>query len=164
MIRQPIYLVSLTLLALWGAAPVFRPASAQAELPLTVVMAASAGIANIELGTLRRAFSGYPTELQGKRLIPFNHAVGAVERVQFDKLVLGFTPDQVGRYWIDQKVRQGSLAPRTLPPEMVVRVVASLTGAISYVYTPAKNLPTEARALTVDGKAAGAPDYPLLTH
>ena len=125
-------------------------------------MASTAGISNIDSGTLRRVFKGYPTDQGGKRLVPFNQNVGAADRVRFDNVVLGLTPDQIGRFWVDQKIRQVSQPPRTVPTvELLLRVVASLPGAISYVARAPERLPPEARAITVDGKTPSAPDYPL---
>lgn len=139
-------------------------AHAQQE-PLLVVVAASLGASNIELSALRRAFQGYSVELVGKRLVPLNQALQAPARTQFDKLVLGLTPEQVGRYWIDRRIRDSVQSPRTIPsPELIVRVVASIPGAIGYVSIARNALPSQVRVLSVDGKLPGERDYPLASR
>lgn len=150
------------LLMVWSLTPAVRRTNAQELAPLLVVMAQSAGVSNIDSGKLRRVFQGFPTEENGNRLVPFNQIIRAGDRTRFDKAVLGFTPEQVGRYWIDQRIRQVSVPPRTVPStDLLLRVVASLPGAISYVALRQEELPPELRALTVDGKTPGALDYPL---
>jgi hypothetical protein len=42
-------------------------------------------------------------------------------------------PDEVARYWIDRRVRGGHRPPRQVPgAALMVRIVASLEGAIGY--------------------------------
>src|SRR5690242_14270301 len=113
-------------LALW---PVRVPLARAATGELLVVVASSVAIVDISSATLRRVFTGYVTELGGKRLIPVNQAVNTPVRTRFDRAVLGLSPEEVGRFWVDRRIRDESPPPRTVPtPELAVRVAASLPG------------------------------------
>ena len=75
-------------------------------------------------------------------------------------VVVSFGPDDAAKYWVDQRIRGARLPPRTASPDhLLQRVVAKLPGAISYV--PAGTLLPGVRALTIDGRRAGEPGYPL---
>lgn len=154
--------VVVLLLAVALLAPQPTHTRAQAPLPMLVIVASTLGMSDIDMGTLRRVFEGYATEQRGVRLIAFNQNVGTPARTSFDRAVLGLAPDQVGRFWMDQKVRQASQPPRTIPsPELVVRVIVSLRGGIGYLFTSPRELPKGVRHLTINGKAPTDPAYPL---
>lgn len=145
--------LSVVLLLLIGAALPVRPfARAQPSQPLLVVIASATGVTDISIALLRRAFQGYPAEYQpGKRLIPINQPTGTPERQRFDLTVLGMTPDEIGRFWVDQRVRGAGQPPRTAPSaELAVRVAASFAGAITY--TSPELVKPGLNVLTVDGK------------
>ena len=129
--------------------------------PLVMVVAANVPMQDIHLGTLRRAFHGEGAEYaSGKRLIPINHPPGTATRVQFDLMALGLTPQEAGRFWIDRRIRDQPGPPRTVPtPELALRVVMSLPGAITYV--PPEMVNPKVRALTIDGKSPGDETYLL---
>src|SRR5689334_7216216 len=82
---------------------------------LVVVVAKGSPLVNISRTDLKRCFTGETVSAGGKTLFAFNAAPQAPERVGFDKAVLGMTPDEVGRFWVDRKVRGQSGAPRSLP-------------------------------------------------
>jgi ABC-type phosphate transport system substrate-binding protein len=70
----------------------------------------------------------------GKAIIAFNLSPGSDARTEFDRVVMSMTPDQVGRYWIDQAIRSGRRAPRQVAdPLLAVRLIAKLPGSIGYV-------------------------------
>lgn len=136
--------------------------SAQTEGPLLVLASKSTGVSNLELSTLRRLFQGYITEQGGKRLIPLNQTIGTPARTTFDWLVLGLTEEQVGRFWVDQRIRQSTEAPRSIQsPELAIRVVASLPGAVTYVRMQPSAVPDRVQIISVDGKRPTEPGYPL---
>jgi hypothetical protein len=141
--------------------PLRAPSARAAGKPLLVIMTANARIRDIGSNTLRRVFQGLPTDFEaGKRFIPVNHPVGSATRIQFDRAVLALEPAQVGAFWIDRRIRDEGLPPRTVPSAaLALRVTASLPGAITYCVP--ELLDTSVRALTVDGKAATHPEYPL---
>ena len=133
-----------------------------AEPPILVIVSAATPGSEIPLGTLRNAFEGYPTDFNGKRLVPFNHPTGTPTRARFDKVLLGLVPNQVGQFWVDQLVRGGRQAPRTLPSsELALRVVASVPGSISYVAMVPNALPPALKILAIDGKRPTDSHYAL---
>ncbi|HET8934507.1 MAG TPA: hypothetical protein VFN67_13755 [Polyangiales bacterium] len=128
--------------------------------PLVVIVAASSPMSDISTSVLRRVFLGEAEFAHGKRLIPINHALQSPERVSFDRSLLGLKPTEVGAFWIDRRIRDQGHPPKTVPSaDLVIRVVMSLPGAISYVHTDQLN--DKIRALTIDGHGIDSPDYLL---
>jgi len=137
-----------------------RPGTrAEATAPLQVIVGGASGPSDISLTLLRRAFSGEAAEYAaGKRLVPFNLPTGTHERQVFDRVVLGLEPADVGRFWINRRIRDEGLPPRTLPSaEFGVRVVASFPGAVTYV--SANVVAPNVRVLKIDGKSPADPGY-----
>jgi hypothetical protein len=157
------HLLSALILALLVASgvPLRAPPARAAGKPLLVIMAANARIKDISSSTLRRVFQGLPTDFAaGEHFIPVNHPVGSATRIQFDRAVLGLESGQVGAFWIDRRIRDEGMPPRTVPSAaLALRVAASLPGAITYSLPELFN--ASVSALTVDGKAATHPQYPL---
>ncbi|MCX5747042.1 MAG: hypothetical protein NT062_31615 [Proteobacteria bacterium] len=117
---------------------------------LVVVVAKGSPITNISKGDLKHAFTGDSVSAGGKTLVPFNFTPGSAERAGFDVAILGMATDEVGRYWIDRKVRGQSGAPRALPSSAhVAKVVAKFPAAIGYL--PADALTADVQAVKVDG-------------
>ncbi len=70
----------------------------------------------------------------GGIVVPLNLVPESAARQAFDRVVLGMSPDEVARHWLDQRIRDGTSAPRELAdPSIVVKLVAHLDGAIGYV-------------------------------
>lgn len=77
--------------------------------------------------TSKRFWSG------SQSIVPFNLPARGEERVLFDRAVLRMDPDEVGRFWLDRRVRGGPPPPRQAPDALtLVRLVARLEGAIGY--------------------------------
>jgi hypothetical protein len=161
------YTARSVVVALLFCAAMLRQAphgQAQARPPLLVIVstATATGGGDISLSKLRSAFESQPTDYRGVRLIPFNLPVGNSARALIDRAVLGLAPERVGAFWIDQKIRSGISSPRTVSsPEMLLRVVASMRGVIGYAELNPSAVPTGIQVLTVDGKRAQDPGYPL---
>jgi hypothetical protein len=135
-------------------------ARAAAGPALVVVIGAATGVKDITTAALRRAFMGYPTDAGGKRLIPINHPTGSPNRVLFDKVMLGLSPEEVGRFWVDRRIRDESPPPKTVPsPDLAVRVAASLPFAITYISPDLVN--DKVAVLTIDGKSPKDGSYLL---
>jgi len=142
-----------------GVAP-FGGSARAAGKSVVVVVAASSAAKDIDVATLRRLFSGQPADVAGKRLIPINHPAGTPLRTSFDKQVLGLNAADVGKFWIDKRIRDEGAPPKTVPSaELAVRIAASLPGAITYALLEQVN--ASVKVLTVDGKAHSAAGYPL---
>lgn len=145
--------------ALGFSAPSEQPANAQA-LPLAIIVAPSTSEKDISLALVKRIFKGETTEFAGARVVPFSYPQQNAWRSSFDRAVLGFTPEQVGAYWVDRRIRGQGMPLRSVPEAAVMKaVVAKVPGAIGYV--PANELDASVRALTVDGKGPNMPGYTI---
>lgn len=140
-----------------------RPAFADGKKPvLVVVVAKGSSVTNLTRSDLKRCFTGDTVIAGGKPLVPFNAAPNTPERTGFDLAVLGMTPDEVGRFWIDRKVRGQSAAPRSLPSAAhIAKVAAKFPGAVGYL--TADQLTSDIQAVSVDGIAYTDVRYNLTT-
>ena len=101
---------------------------------LMVVTNAKAGVTRMSRDELEEVFvlsrRVWPN---GTRIVVLNLETGTPERTYFDSVVLGLSPDQAARYWIDRRTRGGGEAPMRLPnPALVMKVVPALAGSIGY--------------------------------
>jgi hypothetical protein len=139
------------------------PSSVRAgnDVALAIIVAPGSKLTSISVADLRRVFeSERLTDPEGNRLIALNHPPKTPDRVGFDQTILGRDADEVGRFWIDRKIRGGSGPPRTVESLATLRrVVEKLPGAIGYI-RPAQ-LSGEVRAIRVDGKLPEDPGYPV---
>lgn len=148
--------------ALWSLTGAAAGVSADVQAGTTFVVIAGkdAGLTDLPLAALRRAYDGDPTRSAGVRLIPFNYPPEHPLRKRFDLLVLELRPSEIGRYWIDRRIRGEGAPPRTLPsPEVLKAVVARLRGAVGYL--PSEQLDNSVRALTINGQIHTSPAYAL---
>jgi hypothetical protein len=130
---------------------------------LVVVVARGSQVTNISRSDLKRCFTGERVSMADKTLVPFNAAPNTADRAGFDKAVLGMSPDEVGRFWIDRKVRGQGAAPRSLPTvPHVAKVAAKFPNAIGYL--EADQLTSEIQAVTVDGVAYTDARYNIVTQ
>jgi len=128
--------------------------------PLVVVVAKGSTVKNLTRTELKRCFTSSPVVIDGERLVPFNYPPGTAERVAFDRLILGMSPEEVGRFWVDRKIRGESAAPRALPSVLhVVKIVAKFPAAVSYI--PADQVTADLVIVAIDGVLPGAAGYLL---
>ena len=139
------------LLALRGLPVLLLAAApAQALVPLVVIVAADSPLKSVSSAELRRLFLHRSDSIQGETLIPFNHPAGMPLRERFDRAMLGMTPAEVGRFWVDRRLRSQPGPPRSVSsPQLLKRLTAKLQGAITYI--EADQLDNSVRALNVDG-------------
>lgn len=129
---------------------------------LVVVVAKGSSLTNLSRADLKRCFTGEPVSVDGKPLVPFNASPNTPERTAFDRAVLDMSPDEVGRYWIDRKVRGQSAAPRSLPsPAHIAKVAAKFPGAVGYL--PADQMTSDIQPVSIDGVAYTDARYPIAT-
>jgi hypothetical protein len=148
--------IGLSLVVLGGAAHAD-------DKKLVVVVAKGSSVTNISRGDLKRCFMSEPVSAGDKTLVPFNASPNSPDRIGFDKAVLGMSPDEVGRFWVDRKVRGQSAAPRSLPSAAhVAKVAAKFPGAIGYL--PADQLTSDVQAVAVDGVAYTDAKYNIVTQ
>lgn len=69
----------------------------------------------------------------GSLIIPFNLADSSPTRHRFDQVVLRLTPQQIGRFWLDQRIRGLGAPPKQVPDAaLLVKVIERLPGSIGY--------------------------------
>lgn len=70
----------------------------------------------------------------GSNISAFSYAPESETRRAFDTVVLRMSPEEVARFWLDQRVRGGARPPRQVPdPSLAVRLAAKLPGSITYI-------------------------------
>jgi hypothetical protein len=154
-------LITIAALFLAAAAVPLQTSRAKAAAqPLLVIVGLSFPVNDIQLADLKSAFTGRATYRKDTRLIPLNYAVGNPQRAAFDRAILGLEPAEVGRFWVDRRIRDEGNPPKVVPSaELAIRVAAVLPGAVTYGTTA--NLMPKVKVLTIDGVTAGQPGYPL---
>jgi hypothetical protein len=131
-----------------------------ARRPVAVIVAKGSKVTELSRAELKRAFSGDAVSVGGVRIIPFNHSPSSAPRVAFDRAILGMVADEVGRYWIDRKIRGQSGAPRVLATTAIVlKVVAKFPGAIAYL--PADEVTADVQVIAIDGVRPSQAGYPI---
>lgn len=116
------------------AAELTVPARAS-DQALMVVVNSRAGVRSVSRDELESMFvltrRSWPN---GTRVVVLNLENGTPERTYFDHVVLGMSPTQVARFWIDRRTRGGGDAPTRVPSAaMVMKVIPALTGSVGYV-------------------------------
>jgi ABC-type phosphate transport system substrate-binding protein len=125
---------------------------------IAVVVSKSFPVDNLSFGDLKRLYMGNSVTAGGKTLIPLTYPKQAQDRAAFDQSVLGMSPDEVGRYWIDRKIRGQTGSPKTVESaEVVMKVVTKVEGAIGYVRHSAAS--QDVKTLRIDGKLPTDPGY-----
>jgi ABC-type phosphate transport system substrate-binding protein len=127
---------------------------------LAVIVSKDSPLSELSSAQLTRMYLGDLVDSGGRKLIPLNRAISTEERAIFDRLVLGKSPDEMARYWIDRKIRGQSGAPKAVEPvDVYERVVAKLDGAIGYVR--ASDVRGDVKVVRIDGKGPGDQGYPI---
>ena len=135
-----------------------RPLHAASE-PIAVVMGPGSQQRVLSSDRLRRIFLAIPTDDDfSHRFVPINLGQSSHVRERFDRSVLKMAPEEIARYWIDQRLR-GNKPPRSASSlDLVRRALQELPGAIS-------SLPISAvgglRVVAVDGRTPGDGNYAL---
>ncbi len=136
-------------------------ALADAGTHLQLITAKNNDLRDLSVSDLRQAYRGKQITLAGVKIIPFNHPPRTPDRVAFDRIVLGMSPDEVASYWVDQKIRGGDSPPRTIDSvALLVRVVAALPGAFAYVREGFSS--PDLKVVSLEGRMPGDPRYPLV--
>jgi ABC-type phosphate transport system substrate-binding protein len=128
---------------------------------LVIVTQKNSALGDLTLRELKRLYQSEQVNgPDGAPIIPLNRPTGSPARVAFDQLVLKMDPDEVGRYWIDRKIRGQTGAPKAIPSlDLLRRAVASVTGTLTYL--SASELTADLKVVNVDGKHPTEAGYPL---
>ena len=130
------------------------------RIPLAVIVSRANPLNELSSAQLMRMYMGDMVDSGGGRLIPLNRATASEERQQFDRVVLGKSPEEMARYWIDRKIRGQSGAPKAVEPvDVYERVVAKLDGAVGYVRVG--DVRGDVKIVRIDGKGPTDPGYPV---
>jgi hypothetical protein len=116
------------------AAELSGPARAS-DQALMVVVNSKAGVKSLSRNELESIFVlSRRTWPNGMRIVVLNLENNSPERTTFDRVVLGMSPAEVARFWIDRRMRGGGEAPTRVPnTALVMKVIPALAGSIGYV-------------------------------
>lgn len=119
----------LTWLASWDYSFAAEPVD-----PLLVIVNAASPVQKLSNYELEALFTRTQTRWNdGTPVYPFSFAAGTPERATFDRVVLRLSPEQVGRFWLDRRIRGLGLPPKQVPTAiLMLQIVANLPGAIGY--------------------------------
>lgn len=161
--RRDVLLASCAGPLAWAAQARAQPAVPKGALVLVVAVGRETPLKGLDLGELRALFLGEVVDDDvGKKLVALNQPPQTPERVAFDKVVLGMSPEQAGRYWVDRRIRGGGRPPRAFEAAQLVRLVAKFPGAIAYLR--AEHVDASVRIVTIDGKTPKDAGYPLVAR
>lgn len=141
---------AVIMLALVSLAPVSR--AGPSPVRLAVVVAKSSKISDLSIYDVKRLYQGETVSRPGAgKFVPLAQPSSSQDRVGFDKAVLGMSPEQVARYWVDRRIRGHAGPPKSIEsPALLQRVVARVDGAVGYVRT--SHVQGDVKVLRIDGK------------
>lgn len=146
----------LGVMAIAPIAPLFAEAAGANKF--AVVVSRDFPADDLSFGDLKRLYMGDPVNAGGYSLKPLALGKARPERAEFDQAVLGMSQETAGLYWTDRKIRGQSGPPKSLDsPEVVLRVVAQVPGAVGYVRANA--VKGAVKVLRIDGKRPDQPGY-----
>ncbi|HKP57557.1 MAG TPA: hypothetical protein VJV78_12590 [Polyangiales bacterium] len=128
---------------------------ATSEEALLVIVHAQSPVAQVSGYEVEALFTRGQTRWDdGTAVYPFSLPANSPPREQFDRAVLHLNPDQVGRFWLDRRIRGMGMPPKQVPtPTMMLQIVANLPGAIGYLPVVHGKLPgVKVVARIVQGK------------
>jgi hypothetical protein len=104
-------------------------------IDLAVVVNRAVPVRQLSASELESIFTASrSTWPDGSSVAVFSYAPEDSTRRIFDLAVLRMSPDEVARFWLDQRIRGGPRPPRQVPdPALALRLVAKLPGTIAYV-------------------------------
>jgi hypothetical protein len=129
------YWLPLCQLGLLGMVLQSAPAPAAPPVSLAVIVHPGAPVSSIGSSELASIFTrAMRTWKDGSTVKALNLQLGSPERVEFDRVVLEMGPERSSQYWMDRQVRGEEGAPKAVSqPDIVVNLVGTMNGAVSYV-------------------------------
>jgi hypothetical protein len=135
--------------ATWG-----NPAFATPEEPLLVIVNSNSSVERISIYEVEALYTRSRTRWSdGTPVYPFSFPSGTPARELFDRVVLRLNADQVGRFWLDRRIRGLGMPPKQVPTATLMQqIVANLPGAIGYLPATRTRPGTRIVARIVQGK------------
>lgn len=97
----------------------------------------------------------------GKVILALNLPEDSPERLLFHGKVLGYTVDDLKKYYIDKQIKgENFREPKDQKSDLMVQVVVSKAD-IAIGYVPADKVGSKVKVLKVEGKLPTDPDYPI---
>jgi hypothetical protein len=128
---------------------------------LAIVVAKDSPISGLSHNELKRLFLGSTvTGPGGVTMIAVNQGPESLDRAAFGRVVLGMSPDELGRYWIDRRIRGQSGPPKGLGSPAQVRSAVGHNPAV-VGYLRENEIGPELKVIPIDGKTPKAPGYPV---
>jgi hypothetical protein len=151
MLQLITFLIGMLLLSLSVGAGTLQ---AVYEGPLDVIVHARAKAERLTGYELEAVFTRTQTRWDdGTPVIPFSFPAGSEPRVLFDHVALRLGPEEVGRFWLDRRIRGLGLPPKQVPnATLMVQVIANLPGAIGYAPAARTHAGVKVVARIVQGK------------
>ena len=157
---QPLAIAAASFLLLTTAVGAAEPPPAR----ITFLVSARNTMRDISAGDLRRIFLGEISRwANGHRIIVFVRSSETPEgRLFLDRLVRMSDIDY-SQWWLGAVFRGRSAnPPRVLPSdEAMVKAVAATPDAIGFVAAPPAAIEPGVGVLTINGRTASDPDYPI---
>ena len=125
------------------------------------LVAENSGIRKLSWSQIRGIYLGDSIkDAGGSRVIAINQLPNTPDRVAFDRKALNMSPDEVGRFWIDRRLRGHGAPPRSFaPPALLQRLIQKLPGAMTYVRL--SQIIPGVRIVPIDDKKPGDAGYLL---
>jgi hypothetical protein len=103
--------------------------------PLDVIVHGASKVEALSAYELESLFTRTQTRWSdGSTVIPLSFPMSSEPRVLFDRIALRLDPDEVGRFWLDRRIRGMGTPPKQVPTAaLMLQVVANLRGAIGYL-------------------------------
>jgi len=106
----------------------------------TVVTSPSSPIASISKSDLKRVFTGRKRDVSGVKVVPFMLSDANPAAQSFLNDVLGMSPAEYKKFWIDAQVKGDGTAPATQKSSAAaILISADIPGALAVVEKSAVN-------------------------
>lgn len=146
---------AMLLSVVWGVGTGGPPRAHASTEEIHVLVHPSSRVASLSGLMLEAIYTRSTTRWDdGSTIVPFNLGSTDPVRHSFDRAVLQLSPQLVGRFWLDQRIRGLGAPPKQVPDiALMVRVIERLPGSIGYA--PASRAGTTAKVVAriVNGKA-----------
>lgn len=100
----------------------------------------TSGIGSVSKADLKRVYTGKKTQLGGSKVVPFLVVETNPVTASFLQDVLGMSPSEYKKFWVDAQIKGEGTAPATHKSSAIaILVAADIPGAIAVVEKSAVN-------------------------